>query len=549
MAMVIQESSENGLGHAVTDRRQVVAFSWIELLIVPGLIALQLLCLRDPIPFTHSFWLDEIHTQLLVDDPSLTHATNALAAGVDFNPPTYYLLARLTALTGVAPEISQRVFSLACVVACCVCVYLLVRERCTRTTAATAALLIWSFDVVQSQAFESRFYAPWLAAVGLTSLCLQRCTTSPALVWRVGLLVGSSVICTVHYFGVISLGLIVGAHLLQQWLTKRGGYSTLLWMTPGVVLLIVCITTFYRGQRSALSVATWVPPVDWSSTWQFLRELVPIWSLAIALMVWLFARRQNVSGHHSSDECDSSAARSWPPAALGLMLMPVCLMAFSLLIQPALVSRYGSVGIIGFAVLLGALLRPAPTWIAATFGVWFFVAGLQTLGSQVERWQRTEARQAEMIARLRQVDRSLPLLFESRHAMYPITRYAPDLAPRVRFLALSNQNLRDFNSVTPFRIVERDVALRIEEFYPTYQTLPFDELRTLPRAIIVAFRQRKDFGKQLDGFAVTQLQPQIYEVVPQSRELGQAPKDGVAPTDGPAPVQPPDSGETLVGNH
>lgn len=508
-------------------------FSWMEWLIVPAIICLQLLILRDPIPFTHSFWLDEIHTQLLVEDSSVAHAVTALAAGVDFNPPTYYGLARLISGVGPTPEISQRLFSLACVIFCCACVYRLVRDCCSPLVATAAAMLIWSFEVVQNQAFESRFYAPWLAATALTALCLQRIPMSSDVVWRIGLVVGSMLMCTVHYFGVISLALLAGTQMLKNVVTRRGGVTFLIWLVPAVFALAVCIAVFYGGQRSALSVATWVPAISWKTSLQFLQELVPVWAIPIAFVIWILSRRP---ASESTQEANTDQTDSGISAAISLSLMPLCLILFSILLQPSLVSRYGTVCTIGFAIILASLIRPAPKWIAVAFTIWFFVAGLQNLGTQVERWHRTEERQKEMIARLRKVDPKVPLLFESRHAMYPITRYAPDLAPRIHFLALSNDNLREFMSVTPFRVVERDVAIKIAEFYPEFQTFPHDRLKDVPKAILVAFRQRKDFGRQLEGFTVAQLQPQIYEIKP------------LAPDAIPEPHQKPPAGESVVGN-
>ncbi|MBS0207301.1 MAG: glycosyltransferase family 39 protein [Planctomycetes bacterium] len=488
--------------------------SWWEFLLLPGLMVLQLVILQDPIPLTHLFWLDEIHTQLLVDDPDLPHAATALSQGVDFNPPTYFLLARLVTSSGIPREVSQRAASFGCVVACCVCVYLMARDRGTRTAATASALLIWSFDVVQSRAFESRFYALWMGATGLTALCLHRATGSPAFRWRIGLLIGSVVMCTVHYFGVIALGLIAATYLLQTLINRRGDLRALFWMTPGLILLFTCIVVFYRGQRSALSVATWVPAVDWKTNWQFIRELVPMASMSVLTMAWLILPRRKPAVGQAAHGGEAAAKSGGTPSAIGLLLMPFCLIAFSLTVQPALISRYGAVGIIGFAIVTGVMLRRLPNWCSVAFGIWFFASGLQTLQFQIDRWHRIEARHSAIIARLRQIDGRPLLLFESRHDMYPIVHYAPDLAPRICYLALSDENLRDFHSASPFRIVERDVAQRIEQFYPKYRSFPFDELQTVPRSVLVAFRNRKDFGKQLEGFSVTQLQPQIFEVVP-----------------------------------
>ncbi len=506
--------------------RQHSAVSWMELLIVPCLIMVQVILLGDPLPFQRSFWLDEIHTQLVIEDPSLPHAMSALAHGVDFNPPTYYLLAKGVSQLGIAPEIAQRGFSLGCILICSVSVYLLLRDRCSPVTATTATLLIWSLNVVQTQAFEARFYAPWLAAAGMFALCLQRCLQSSSIRWRLGLVVTSLLMCSVHYFGIISLGLMAAGYIVQSHLSRARRWWDLLWMTPGPVALGICVVCFYQGQRSALSISTWVPALSWTTFQEFAKEALPIWAIGISLLAWCgtwltMRSHQMLTPRQDAIEVEVPATdalmpRQLLPAASALALMPVCLIVFSLVLQPALIARYATVGTIGFAILIASLLRRCPTWVSAAVGIWLFFTGFQSLTDQYHYWQRMETRQAEIIARLRRLDPEVPLIFESRHAMYPVTRYAPDLASRVHFLALSNENLKDFDSATPFRIVERDVATRIAEFYPQYPTMPFDQLQQLPRAYLFAFRQRKDFGKQLEHFEVTQRFPQLYEIVPRS---------------------------------
>lgn len=500
------------------------AVSWIEVLIVPCLIMVQVLLLGDPLPFQRSFWLDEIHTQLVTEDPSLAHALSALAHGVDFNPPTYYLLAKGVSHLGISPEIAQRSLALICILLCCVCTYLLLRDRCTIVTATAATLVIWSLNVIQTQAFEARFYAPWLAAGGLFGLCLQRCSQSPSIRWRVGLAVSSLLMCSLHYFGVISLGLIVAGFLAQHFTTRLGRLSDLLWITPGPLALGLCVACFYRGQRSALSIPTWVPALSWTTFQEFAGEALPTWAVGVSLLAWcgtwlIRQRFQEVDHQHTVSDrqaptIETPNTKLYLPAAGALALMPVCLIIFSLILQPALVARYATIGAIGFAIVIAALLRQCPTWVSFAIGSWLFVMGFQSLTEQFHYWQRMELRHEEIMARLRGLDSDVPLIFESRHAMYPVLRYAPDLAPRIHYLALTDKNLRDFDSATPFRIVERDVAARIASYYPQYRTIPFDQLHLLPRAYLFAFRQRKDFGKQLEAFEVTRRSPQLYEIVP-----------------------------------
>lgn len=467
-----------------------------EFILVPAVILLQCLFAGDRLLLTRSFWLDEIHTQLFVDDPSWDHAWTALAHGVDFNPPTYFVIARLAASIGFAPELTLRLLALACVLVCCICVFILLREILPTLTALVAALLIWSIPAVQTQAFEARFYAPWMAATALFCLAVRRALQSPGLTRDCGIAAGSIFLCTLHYFGIITLGLIVAPVAI----TSRRGFRVALASLPGVLSLACCLPTFYRGQRAALSVPTWVPDVTWLTATTFLWQTIPAGALGLALLTAMLLLRR------------AKQPIAAIPPGLGLVLLPLVLLSFSLAAQPALIPRYACPAAVGFAFAFGALMQRAPRPLVAVAGLWFIAGGVESLSVLTAQFQRTEQRQTQMIDRLRQLDRQTLILFESRHAMYPIVRYAPDLASRIRFLTLSNDNLARFHSATPFRIVERDVAETIETYYPQFATMRYDALESLPRSYVVAFRQRKEFGDQFAAFDVRQVSPPLYEL-------------------------------------
>jgi len=466
------------------------AARWWEVWVIPALILLQFLIVRDPVLISHLFWLDEIHTLLIAEDPDPLHAMQSLARGVDFNPPTYYWMVRLVLQFGGTPEITLRLLALACVLVCCIAVFLVVRSFCPFGPAVLAALLIWSSPTVQSQAVEARFYAPWMAAAGVLCLCLDRASRSPAPGWRAGIAFASVMLCTIHYFGVISLALILGPWLLQD----RRRWRDALWAAPGVIALGACLLIFYRGQRAALTVPTWVPAVSWSGAGQFLLESVPFVALAIAAIPALISRRKI----------------PFPPG-IGLVLLPLCLLAFSIAAQPALISRYAVAGFVGFALLFAAMVPPSRS-LTLVLGGWLFVTGCFSLQSIAVQFHRNDDRQERLIARLRQLDPRTVIAFEARHTFYPVVRYAPDLADRGRFLALDTAELNRFQSATPFRIVERDVAQTIAEHDPRYALITYDALCRLPHFYVVAFRQRKAFGAQFAGLQISLIDPPVYEL-------------------------------------
>jgi len=63
----------------------------LEGVLVPAVVGLwtlaSIVAVGSTSVLTRPMWLDEIHTALLVGDPSLLHALCALSHGADYNPP------------------------------------------------------------------------------------------------------------------------------------------------------------------------------------------------------------------------------------------------------------------------------------------------------------------------------------------------------------------------------------------------------------------------------------------------------------------------------
>ena len=75
-------------------------------------------------------WMDEVHSWLLSQEPLSQRSLQALADGVDYNPPTYLMLARqLRYLSGGITESSLRWFSLSLMVFAIAGIFVLLRRR------------------------------------------------------------------------------------------------------------------------------------------------------------------------------------------------------------------------------------------------------------------------------------------------------------------------------------------------------------------------------------------------------------------------------------
>ena len=86
---MMRETTNEDLPRKVSAREVLAVVLGLVALVVVQLFLTGSFSLLD-----RYLWLDEIHTQLLVTDPELTHAAGALAGGADFNPPGLYLMLR-----------------------------------------------------------------------------------------------------------------------------------------------------------------------------------------------------------------------------------------------------------------------------------------------------------------------------------------------------------------------------------------------------------------------------------------------------------------------
>ncbi len=424
--------------------------------------------------FDRYLWLDEIHTHLLVTDPHVTHAAGALADGADFNPPGLYLMLRgLDMLTGGGP-ISWRLAALGSVLAALVGIYLLVRQAVDRPAAVVAVIAVWAHPLVVFQAFEARFYGPWLAAAVWLAYCLTRCSREESRpFWRIAAAACSVAVCLIHYFGIISLVLVAAAHLAFNWRSTRDTLRTLAALSAGPGALLACVPLYF-GQRASLTVPTWMPDPTWRSTLGFLHD---IFLFPILALVIVAAGRYFSSGDRLPPA--SVFRRLRPLAGLtGLLLLPVALIGLSYAAQPAMMGRYAlpAIAAVGPIVALAACGIDRIRWAVACLVL--LLLGSYNLAG-VSRYMVTRDAGWDRLAAWLQSDHAQgPVLFELRDDLYPICQIAPSSAKRFNF--------HDFPNAAPGwqsrrATVERDVARNHHRLYGWPQLLTRDDLRRLQR--------------------------------------------------------------------
>jgi len=458
-------------------RREAVWFVLAAL----GFIVLQIAVMGAWAMITKPFWLDEVATWLVAGTQSLPESIRNLAAGVDSNPPTAHFLYRLAALVagGLSP-ITARVVTAACVIGALTSVYLLLRDQFSRWPAAIGAMAVWAQQVVMHAAFDARFYGPLLFASGCMLLVLLRTVRrAPTLLSAVSLALASAVLCTTHYFGILTWGIAIGTVVLFA-----PGYrtATIRRLLPAIVgpLALAACAPFYFGQRASTTIPTWMPDLTALGAARLLAIFVLTLPVAIALGCWmLIVVRARLTGGLAQRAVGRPSVR---PFALGPVLLmtqaavPVVFVAFSILVQPATELRYWIAGTVAAAPVVAFVVSRADTLVRWVATVAMVAASLKTMWGEAHRADAFARRVREDIRDATQLSRSGTLIVTRlRDTLYPVLQQRPELNSHMAAL-----DATPFDSTNRFFVFERDLGRITHRLYGFGNLVTPAELSRLP---------------------------------------------------------------------
>jgi hypothetical protein len=476
------------------------------LLLLIVLIAVQLGLAGGFSLFWRHLWLDEMYTQRLVADPDLSHMLVALRGGVETHPPTFYLIVRgSTGLMGNAGETTLRGFALLAVVVGLIGVYLTLRLTYPPLVALAAVLALWSHPLVQRYAFEARTYGIWVAAVAWFAYGLAAARfAGPRPAILVLLAITSVLLCTLHYFGIIALALMLGAHL---WWLRSFRWPVLLAAAAGPVALLAC-TPFLLGQRGAVTVATWVKTPDLGDVGRFLLSVLMPRNLLLVPLVagcwWLFRGRRMPPPGSQPDLTVVIGLAS-------LAMLPLVLIVFSVTVQSALVDRYALPATAALAGIAALLLAPVSRpWLIA-LGALLAISTTLNLHDLAEEYRARDRKTDALIAAIRRETDGGVVVFEEPHELHPVCRYGPDLAGRCFLLDFEPGQ---FGPTAPSRIFNRDLARRFAEYYGSPGLVSWQHVKSLPRWYLVSEGVRELPPECYPGFVPRRLDVGLYEMLP-----------------------------------
>ena len=465
---------------------------------------------------TRPLWMDELHSWLLITDSNADHAMSALADGADYNPPTYFLVARCLAVFGPVTEYRLRMLSLFFTAATALAVYLIFSRRYTAAASVGATLFAAGHQLMVLQSTETRFYALWVCLLMWYCWLLTKQVDGTKQQWvqRIALAVLAAAICTTHYFGVISVGLVTVAWIFcnrrsREAVIVGGG------LIACCIVAVACCLPMLQGQRAALTCSTWVKPPTIASSvdymWQFL-PMIPFGLCCGAAFAGWISRQQPDYKETGETKPSFSEWTSENTTLVGLMLMPFVLIAFSWFVQPALVNRYATVAVFGMTPVYVWLLSRATEAIQNTcVGIAAFLICL-SVHSAEETWDFNLQKHYVLQQRLAELPEDQVVVFEDRIDFWLLNHLQNEEHQPSWYQA--DFEADDLRRPSNLRTVQRDVGRRTEKWFPNrFPMKPMTDLARIEEFVVVPYVD-KPFGELRfpDTHHATRLNDRLYRL-------------------------------------
>ena len=460
--------------------------------------------------FTAPLGLDEFHTLFLAEKGSFLRSMSDLAAGSDFNPPLLYGLERLVGhITGGITRVSLRMTCVLSVWLALVFVFLALRRNFPPTAAFVGSFAVWSNTIVAQLAFEGRFYGPWLLFCAMVVWSLGWDEELEASRRRdVAVAVSSVLVCTIHYFGIFSLGLIAAGAAVSIALNGRT-YRRLLPMTAGPVAFALCYP-FYAGQRASLSVKTWISPLSAHQIREMFEFFVfagPVLAGALILLLWIgWLRIRRFPTRSLRD----AITNTLPFTAL--LLMPATLIAMSVLVQPSMQLRYAIPAALAWAPVI-AMAADISRWPGKLFllslALFFSVRAIDSRAVALADYRSRVESEASLASPF--LDSGI-VMVASRATLYPLAA-TTGRASKLVFPDYPDSVART-RRLPPVMMLDRDIARVHARLYgfPTLAPVDAPEQTTKRYFLLPLYGTSYTISLLFPNNVVTQMAPRIYRI-------------------------------------
>ena len=456
-----------------------------------------------------ALWVDEVIASLIASRPTPVAVLGDLGNGADGGASLFHLgLWTVRVVSGSLAPTLLRLIALACVLTALVLVYAVLRRGFSRAPSVAGVLAIGTNPLVIEHSYEARFYGPWLACCALIAWLLARRQDRPTRRNAVALGVVAYCLSTIHFYGIITLALLVAGAMLSGWPAWRERLRLVAPAAWGSVSLVV-VVPLALAQRRAYTVPSWLPDFTWPQVSSLLGEFwlarVPLAAAFLIVVAMLFRGRSAEGADAARSIVRRAATDAGIVAVMLLALMPLALACLSLLGQPSMLSRYA----IAATLVLGpwvaiavALIGKWPGRAVITLLAWFWFVGYTREEGVRGAFARSVAESQASFAAARQAAPDIPVVFASTHVMYPVLWPDGLRDRRTAFLDVDDSTYRRLfpdstmlGQANRVVILERDLArVHVRRFgFPALRTRA--SLDSTPSFLLLA-----PFGRLPAGF-------------------------------------------------
>jgi hypothetical protein len=382
--------------------------------------------LSDWLLLRKQYWMDEMCcTVFALRDASNPIELLGYVKRYDVAPPLLHLLAwPFAKIAGYAPAVLHTLTLVSAVIAIWV-LYLALRRRFGRAASAGAVIGIASHTLLLHHAFDARFYAPWLMFAVLYAWALGLDHDRPSR--RRDLLIGVFAIClcSIQWLGITSLFLLAAGAVASHGSRWRAALRLVAPSAAGLVVFAALLPMMLTQGRAGGGALLWVPALSASQLLQMAQLFLLRLPLVIAVILLLSDRAMPARFRHVGPRTSLVDVLREPglAAMLATILMPLVLVAVSIVVAPVMVPRYAVVSLLAAAPVIALGLqvigRVGYGVVVAVFAAW--VIGF--VDKELRYAQYTDALTAEHRKQFDEVRTrfpAIPIVFHSYFTLYPV---------------------------------------------------------------------------------------------------------------------------------
>ena len=317
------------------------------------------------------YWLDELLTQLVTSQGSISKIMSALRAPIDGQPPLFYIIEDLASRLIANQDIALRLPAALGLVCTLLCVYIFLERQSGRLIALLSTAFLMT-TAAWLYAEEARPYSMVVGCISLALVCYQR---APSPKWMVLLGASLALAQSLHYLAVLSFVPFGLAELAESLRIKRVRWGVWAALAVGVLPLLLfwnllALNKAYYGTYHAALGYNFARAVH--AYGDLLATDGPAgMGIAVTAAIGIAIARRNPLGE--PDHSEPSGRENERILIAGLLGLPFIAYVFVLATHAPMASRYFLPGVLGFPLSAGFTLARIPKQ-----AVLFFAAYLLT---------------------------------------------------------------------------------------------------------------------------------------------------------------------------